>query len=341
LLLAVPLFAEEPPKSSDTPSFKVGALIFADYTYTQEPSSKDADGNVIHPSAFNVSRAYINVNGNLNHWISFRITPDIGRETSSSSSLSGSQEYRLKFAWAQFNLDDWLTKGSFVRAGLVETPFIPWEEGIYRYRFQGMIMVDREGLMTAADYGAAFHYNFPSDYGDVHGGVFNGEGYQHPEANDQKAFEVRATLRPLPRAGMARGLRLTGYVQRDHYVEHGARNRAIAQATFEHPRVNAGVDVVRSADRRSVSLPETDGRALSAWITPKLGHGWETLFRYDRVRPDRNANGTKRRDIEGIAYWFPMMRGTNVTSALLLDRDSLRGLGGPVTNYGVKVLVSF
>ncbi|HEY6137982.1 MAG TPA: porin [Thermoanaerobaculia bacterium] len=338
LLHAAPLFAQE---DRDKPSFKVGALIFADYTYTQEPTTRDADGNEIHPSAFNVSRAYINVTGSLNHWISFRVTPDIARETSGSSSLSGSQEYRLKYAWAQFNLDDWLTKGSFLRAGLVETPFIPFEESIYRYRFQGTIMVDREGLMTAADYGGAFHYNFRSDYGDVYAGVFNGEGYQRAEANDQKAFEVRATVRPLPRGGIARGLRLTGYVQRDHYVEHGARNRTIAQATFEHPRVNAGVDVVRSADRRSAALPEADGRAWSAWVTPKLGHGWETLFRYDRVRPDRNVDGTKRRDIEGVAYWFPMMRGTNVTSAVLLDRDSLRGLGGPVTNYGVKVMISF
>ena len=57
----------------DTPSFKVGATIFADYTYNQSPTVKDADGNTIHNSAFNVSRAYINVSGNLNHWISYRI----------------------------------------------------------------------------------------------------------------------------------------------------------------------------------------------------------------------------------------------------------------------------
>src|ERR1043166_4195588 len=174
LLHAIPLSAQE---NRDAPTFKIGARISAAYTYTQEPTTSDADGDEVHPNAFNVSRAYINVTGSLNHWISFRITPDIAREISGSSSLSGSQEFRLKFAWAQFNLDDWLTKGSFVRAGLVETPFIPFEESIYRYRFQGPVMVDREGLMTAADYGGAFHYNFPGGYGDVYAGVFNGEGY--------------------------------------------------------------------------------------------------------------------------------------------------------------------
>jgi hypothetical protein len=343
-LSAVPLAAQQkaeaPPNPADVPSIKIGALLFADYTYTREPAVRDADGNVVHPSSFNVSRAYINLTGNLNHWIAFRVTPDIARETGSGSSLSGSQDYRLKFAWAQFNLDDWLTKGSFVRAGLIDTPFIAWEESIYHYRFQGPLMVDREGLMTSADYGVAFHYNFPRDYGDVHAGVYNGEGYAHPEANNQKAVEIRASIRPLPRSGAARGLRLTGFLQRDRYVENGPRNRALAQAAFEHARGNAGIDVERSTDRRSVAVPEISGRAVSAWITPKLGHGWETLFRYDRVRPDRNG-ATRRRDIEGIAYWFPMTRGTNVTSAVLLDRDHVRGLGGPVTNYGVKLLVSF
>lgn len=339
LLAAVPLAAQQKP-DPDAPSFKVGALIFADYTYTQSPEARDADGNLIHPNGFNVSRAYINLFGSLNHWINFRITPDVARETSTSASLSGSQEYRLKFAWAQFNLDDWMTKGSFVRFGLVETPFIPWEESIYRYRFQGPIMVDREGLMTASDYGAAFHYNFAHDYGDVHAGVYNGEGFAHPEANNQKAVEIRATVRPLPGRGAANGLRLTGYFQRDAYVESGARDRAIVQATFEHPRVNAGLDVERSSDRRGAALPLAEGRGLSAWVTPKLSHGWETLFRYDRIRPDRAASATKRRDIEGIAYWFPMMRGTNVASAVMLDRDHVRGIS-PVTNYGIKLLVSF
>src|SRR5258707_5680235 len=79
----------------DTPKFNIGATIFADYTYQDSPQTKDADGNTIHPSQFQVTRAYINVTGNLNHWIYFRITPDVSRETSATASLSGSQLFRL------------------------------------------------------------------------------------------------------------------------------------------------------------------------------------------------------------------------------------------------------
>src|SRR5438477_11639279 len=112
LLTAAPAVSQVTPAAGttppdDTPSFKVGATIFADYTR----------GNQI-ADAFNVARAYINITGNLNHWLSFRITPDVTRETGSGSSLSGSQNFRLKYAFGQFNLDDWATRGTWLRLGV-------------------------------------------------------------------------------------------------------------------------------------------------------------------------------------------------------------------------------
>src|SRR6266849_9422675 len=63
LLLAFPMLAQVTPAAGytppdDTPSVKVGGTIFADYTYTDKPTSIDADGNVIHPSSFDIRRAY-------------------------------------------------------------------------------------------------------------------------------------------------------------------------------------------------------------------------------------------------------------------------------------------
>src|SRR4051812_23914055 len=67
----------------DTPKFNVGATIFGDYTWQGSPEVRDADNNLIHPSSFNVGRAYINITGSLNHRIAFRITPDVARESGS------------------------------------------------------------------------------------------------------------------------------------------------------------------------------------------------------------------------------------------------------------------
>src|SRR5437870_1223474 len=111
-LLAISASGQQPP-APDGPSIRVGVQLFADYTYTGSiaPPARDAEGRAIHPNSFNVTRAYINVTGNLNKAISFRITPDIARETGSGTSLAGSQTYRLKFAYAQLNLSN----GSWIR----------------------------------------------------------------------------------------------------------------------------------------------------------------------------------------------------------------------------------
>src|SRR5581483_5803619 len=183
-----PAPASTPP--DDTPKYNIGATLFADYTYNQSPETKDADGNLVHNSSFNVTRAYINVTGNLNHWIAFRITPDVARETGSGTSLNGSQEFRLKFAYAQFNLDDWWTKGSWVRFGVQQTPYIDFNETAYRYRFQGSVFPERVGLLSGGDAGVTVHYNLPNNYGDIHGGFYNGENYFKSEVNNEKGLEI-------------------------------------------------------------------------------------------------------------------------------------------------------
>src|SRR5258708_1864833 len=213
------------PAPADAPSIKIGATIFADFTYVAAPASKDSDGNTIHPDSFNVSRAYLNVTGQLNHYLSFRITPDIARETGSGSSLNGSQTFRLKYAFAQLNLDDWTTKGSWVRLGLQQTPLLDYTESIYRYRFQGGMFIEREGFITSSDAGLSGHYNFAGDYGDIHAGIYNGEGYSKAEANNQKALQIRATVRPLPRFPLAKGLRVTPFHAPHNSSKQHSRHR--------------------------------------------------------------------------------------------------------------------
>src|SRR5262245_19493592 len=173
LLTALPANAQITPAAGytppdDAPVIRVGVTIFADYTIQNEPKVTDADGNVVTGNAFNVGRAYINVTGNISHLIAFRVTPDIVRETTAGSAILGSSLYRLKYAYAQFNFDDWMTRGSWARFGAQQTPLVDFMEGIYRYRFQGTTFEEREGFLSSSDFGASFHYNFNKNYGDLH-----------------------------------------------------------------------------------------------------------------------------------------------------------------------------
>jgi len=331
LVFSVAATAEE---ATFTPTIKIGSTLFADFTQQASPVSKDADGNDFQASSFNLSRAYINVTGNVHPRVSFRITPDVARESGSGSSLSGSLQFRLKYAYAQVSLDEWMSKGSWARFGVQQTPFLDFTETTYRYRFQGTLFPEREGYLSSSDAGVSLRYALPRELGDVHAGIYNGDGYAKAEANDQKALQVRATVRPL------KGLRATIFYDGDHYIANGNRERLIAQATYEHKRFNAGVDALSTKDRTSVTKPELEGRGWSAWATPKLGNGWELLLRHDQNRPDRSADIDRRRDIIGMAYWLPNLQ--KVTTALLVDYDSLSVTGKDRdTRYGFKMLLSF
>jgi len=328
----------------DNPSIKIGATIFADYTYVQSPTSKDADGNTIHNSAFNIARSYINVTGNVNHRISYRITPDISRESGSGSSLAGSYTFRLKYAYAQFGLDDWTTQGSWVRFGVHQTPYLDYTESIYRYRFQGTLFPEREGYITSSDAGLSGRWVFPNGYGEVHGGFYNGEGYSRAETNDEKAFQIRGTLRPMPLGGVWKGLRLTAFIVDDHYVQDAKRQRIDGQVTFEHPKFHAGFDVLSTKDQTSATKADVNGKGWSMWVTPKFGKsGWELLFRHDDYKPNKDLGDQKhKRDIAGLAYWVPNLN--KVTTCLMVDYDRLRqpGFNRPDdTRYGVKMLINF
>lgn len=339
-LCALALLAFSVSVRADEPALKVGATIFADATWQAAPVTTDADGNEIHPSSFNVARAYINVTGTLHKRLAFRITPDVARESGAGSSLSGSQQFRLKYAYAQLNLDEWTTKGSFVRFGMQQTPYLDYVDSIYRYRFQGTTFVEREGYLSSSDTGITMRYVLPSEYGDVHGGIYNGEGYNKAEVNDQKALQLRATLRPLPKSKLGKGLRATLFYDGDRYVANALRERLVGQLAYEHPRFNAGLDVLSTKDRASASKPQTEGRGWSVFATPRLGKGWELLLRHDQNRPDRNSSVERTRNIAGVAYWLPNLQ--KVTAGVLVDRDALTVTGKPdETRYGVKLLLVF
>ena len=301
----------------DKPAIKVGFTLFADYTYTDSPTAKNADGSNYNPNAFNVSRAYINVTGQLHHLFSYRITTDLVRVTDATGTLSGSYAIRLKYGFGQFNMDDWLPKGSWARIGLQQTPYIDYAEGIYRYRFQSAIMVDRDGFLTSSDLGLSGHVGFPDNYGDVHVGIYNGEGYSKAEANDQKGFQMRTSLRPLPGVDIAKGWRITGFLNTDHVAQDQVRERWLVDTTFEHPYVNFGFTYLEATNQAAPGGPKVRPKDWSIWVNPRTLFGLEALFRYDELKPNQDLDQKQKRTIFGIAYWFNFAPG--IVTALMAD----------------------
>src|SRR5438067_2204068 len=100
-------------RPDDTPTIHVGVVMFGNYEYQIEPRIVDADGNVVNRSAFDITRAYLNVTGTISHLVAFRLTPDVFRDTNVDRTVSDSLRFRLKYAYLQANFDDWLTAKSY------------------------------------------------------------------------------------------------------------------------------------------------------------------------------------------------------------------------------------
>jgi len=241
-----------------------------------------------------------------------------------STSYDGSAVFRLKYAFGQFNLDEALkSHGSRIRFGQQQTPYVDFMEGIYRYRFQGTIFSEREGLLSSSDVGLSGHYNLPNNYGDFHLGYYNGDTYSKAEINDQKAFQVRGTLRPLARMNVLKGWRVTAFYDHDSPVQNGERQRFIANTTFEHKYLNMGFDFVDAKDKAGATKVEVKSDGWSIWATPRTKIGIEGLFRYDDYKPNKNVSAEKKRTIVGLAYWFTTPRA-GLSAAILGDYEQVK-----------------
>lgn len=324
-------FAQTPAPAAPpaAPQIKIGGTIFADITETLAPKANDTAGQSFHPNAVNITRGYVNIAGTLNPVFSFRITSDIARETAAGDSLDGNYLVRLKYAYAQFTLDKWTGRftQTWVRFGLTPTPFVEGRDAIYRYRWQGTLMPEREGLISSADAGLTFHTAFPSGYGDAQISLLNGEGYQKPEVNSQKALQGRVTLRPMAgsKSALLQALRLTAFYDHDHYMRDADRKRGIYGITYENGHANVAAEIVQSRDEIVPRAPIVKGSGWDVFVTPffkEKGNGPEALLRFDHWRPDSAKPDVKERVILGLSYWWTP-KTTGASAAVMLDFEGL------------------
>lgn len=185
---------------------QVSAQLFLGYQY------HNAVGD--DHNEFGIKRGYISFRKNITPYLSGRITPDITIDREGDG--EGDVEMRLKYCFAELSNPD--MKGFFtepsILIGQVYTPFIEYEEKINLYRVEGSHFLDRIKQISSADFGVTFtsliggkmeadyqervNKNHAGKYGSFAFGVYNGGGYHSLEKNDNKTFQWRLTLRPLP-----------------------------------------------------------------------------------------------------------------------------------------------
>lgn len=295
-VLACAVALAEPAAAQGTkPTVTVGGVGYAQYLYqlSNKPTGAPA------PNAFEVTRAYVNIVGKFDNGISTRITSDLYRN-------AGSLSLRIKYAYVA-----WTPKNSQIgfRFGQTQMAWLDWEEGLWGYRVQGPMALDRGGYLSSADLGLAVDGAWSGQLVNMQAGVYDGTGYHGGIGDGHKAMDARVSVRLLQTDdnGSRGGLRLTGYGLYAGNDGGGKRYRAIGMLSYKSKTVLlAGEGAITADSTTGTSTSLVKGRVLSAYGTYAIPNSMAGIIaRVDYVDPNTAAasvNDRYTRLIGGVSY---------------------------------------
>ncbi len=254
-------------------------------------------------NAFDVTRGYLDVTGRLSDRVKVRFTTDVRPTT--DASLDANLTARLEYAY----LDVAWTPNRRFMFGMQETPWLTFEESINRYRVQGQMFVEKENLIPGpSDLGAGLLYRHSRF--EVHGGVYNGEGYGRAELDKYKSVQGRGTVTLYSDEAATSRVRLTGFYSYGWYAEDRPRNVGIAMASYDSKHVVATAQYLSATDNPFV-VTDVEREGFSFFGEARMGEtGWAGLGRVDFFNPDASReNDNMRRYIFGGAHWSRLAHG--------------------------------
>jgi hypothetical protein len=190
-----------------------------------------------------------------------------------------------------------------------ETPWLTFEESVNRYRVQGPMFAEREGLIPGpSDVGASLWAR--SERAEFHVGIYNGEGYGRAEEDKYKSVQGRATVRVFADDSTATTMHVSGFYSYGWYARDRPRNVAIVMGSYEQPHVVATAQYLSATDNPFIAR-DVERRGLSLFGEGRQGvTGWAGIGRLDMFDPDAsNESDARRRYIFGGAHWNQWGRG--------------------------------
>jgi len=298
--LSAPALAQSPENPASTPPAATPAVTFGILSFLQYAAElHEEDGY----NAFDVTRGYFDVHARLTDRVRARFTPDVRPTT--DATLATNLALRLEYAYLEADVTD---KSSIV-FGMHETPWLTFEESTNRYRVQGPMFAEREGLIPGpSDVGASFWTR--GERAEFHVGIYNGEGYGRAEEDKYKSVQGRATVRAYADATAETSVHISGFYSYGWYARDRPRNVGIVMATYEQPHAVVTAQYLSATDNPFVAR-DVQRRGMSFFGEGRKGPvGWAGIGRLDLFDPD-GSNGTdsQRRYMFGGAHWSQWGRG--------------------------------
>ena len=304
---------------------------------------------------FELKRGYITFEKTFNKSLSARFTQDVTVDKDGDG--AGDVELRLKYIYLKYKFDDFgfFTK-PFIQVGLVQRPWLEFEQKVNLYRVQGSMYLERYDVLSSADYGVAFFTYFGGEmdeeykrevtssyagkYGSLGIGIYNGGGYHALENNENKIIEGRLTIRPVPQIIPGLQLSYLGVFGKGNSAQAPDYNANAGIISYESKHLvltGTYYNGVGDIDGQTInnSGKSLDQNGYSIFSEIKINDSNINLFgRYDFFKTEDVFETERKSYIIGISYDFIK------DSKILFDYDnSESNIPGTPKNYFYEIAI--
>lgn len=295
---------------------KVGGRIFFDATNI----SQETDGVKVNGTGtgFDVTRFYLTVDHKFDDIWSAVLTSDAQYFSAPGANRPDSVEVFIKNAYVQAKYSNALV----LRAGAAGTPWIPFVEKYYGFRYVQPTVTDARSYGSSADWGV--HVGGDTDGGfNYAASITNGRGYRNPSRSKGVDFEARAGWAPTQNTIVAVG----GYtgkrgLETETVDPPHTANRVDVMAAYASSKYRLGAEWFEAKNWAVTNTIPDKAQGWSAWGSAQLmDNGLAAFVRYDKVEPNKDTDSTRHQDYYHLGLEYPVIKGLKLAAVYKYTED--------------------
>jgi hypothetical protein len=295
-------------------------------------------------TSFDIKRFYIGVDHTFNDIFSANVTTDVTYD----SSTKASQLY-LKKAYLQAKIDP----AFIVQIGANDTPWIPFDEGIYGYRYLENTLIELPKFGTSSDWGVHVLGSLFDGFLNYNFAALTGAGYKvAPTGGGINRFKSPDLEGRVNISYEGFGLAIGGYTGHlgqtygttiagttDTHLHTAQRLDALASYVGNGLRV--GLEWFSQNNWYNVTTPTTDsGYGESFYASYNFLPQWSVFGRFDEVKPSHKLNPNMNDDYYNFGVtWSPTKivdfslayKHDSVSHGIWNTQNGIHGIGGSIS----------
>jgi hypothetical protein len=310
----------------------VGGRVFVDISDISQKKNGVKTAN--SGDGLDVKRGYFTVSHAFNDIWSASLTTDFNFVSADSET-----QLFIKKLYVQGKFSD-----AFVfRAGSADTPWIPYDESFYGYRYVDKTLVDRLGFGSSADWGLNASGKVADGRLDYSASVLNGGGFKNPTRTKSMDVEGRIGFAPIQNTVIAIG-GYSGELGQETETTTSLHTATRGDALIAYAKDNnrLGVEYFEATDWKNVLTPlEDKANGYSVWASFGFTPTLSVFGRYDRAKPSKDLDPSLKDRFFNFGLQWDVRKGIKV-SAVYKNEDLKDNVNDTKTDeFGIFGDVSF